>query len=72
MSHPCPSRPPSSEHAAAHPGAPRLGVGDLSRPRGGRFGPEYGGDGHRSHQNRLDVDVYHLHVRLRPAAGGRR
>ena len=47
------------EHAAAHPGAPRLVVGDLSRPHGGRFGPEYGGDGHRSHQNGLDVDVYY-------------
>jgi murein endopeptidase len=47
------------EHAAAHPGAPRLVVGDLSRPRGGRFGPELGGDGHRSHQNGLDVDVYY-------------
>ena len=37
------------EHAAAHPGAPRLVVGDLSRPR----------DGHRSHQNGLDADVYY-------------
>jgi hypothetical protein len=46
-------------HALAHPGAPRLVVGDLSRPRGGRFGPELGGDGHRSHQNGLDVDVYY-------------
>jgi Penicillin-insensitive murein endopeptidase len=49
----------AAEHAAAHPGAPRLVVGDLSRPRGGRFGPEFGGDGHRSHQNGLDVDVYY-------------
>jgi murein endopeptidase len=47
------------EHQAAHPGASRLVVGDLSRPRGGRFGPEFGGDGHRSHQNGLDVDVYY-------------
>jgi murein endopeptidase len=47
------------EHAAAHPGAARLVVGDLSRPHGGRFGPEYGGDGHRSHQNGLDADVYY-------------
>jgi murein endopeptidase len=46
-------------HAAAHPDAPRLVVGDLSRPRGGRFGPEFGGDGHRSHQNGLDADVYY-------------
>jgi murein endopeptidase len=49
----------AAEHAAAHPGAPRLVVGDLSRPHGGRFGPEYGGDGHRSHQNGLDADVYY-------------
>jgi hypothetical protein len=49
----------AEEHAAAHPGAPRLVVGDLSRPRGGRFGREYGGDGHRSHQNGLDADVYY-------------
>jgi murein endopeptidase len=49
----------AAEHAAAHPGAPRLVVGDLSRPRGGRFGREFGGDGHRSHQNGLDADVYY-------------
>jgi murein endopeptidase len=46
-------------HAAAHPGAPRMVVGDLSRPGGGRFGREFGGDGHRSHQNGLDVDVFY-------------
>jgi murein endopeptidase len=49
----------AAEHAAAHPDAPRLVVGDLSRPHGGRFGREYGGDGHRSHQNGLDADVYY-------------
>jgi Penicillin-insensitive murein endopeptidase len=49
----------AEEHAAAHPGAARLVIGDLSRPHGGRFGPEYGGDGHRSHQNGLDADVYY-------------
>ena len=49
----------AGEHAAAHPDAPRLVVGDLSRPRGGKFGKEYGGDGHRSHQNGLDADVYY-------------
>jgi hypothetical protein len=42
-----------AEHAAAHPGAARVGVGDLSRPEGGPFGPK-----HVSHQNGLDVDVY--------------
>jgi hypothetical protein len=42
------------EFERAHPGAPRVGVGDLSRPRGGDFGPR-----HVSHQNGLDVDVYY-------------
>ena len=51
-------------YAAAHPDAPRLVVGDLSRPRGGRFGREFGGDGHRSHQNGLDVDVGQVDRRL--------
>jgi hypothetical protein len=49
----------AEEHAAAHPDTPRLVVGDLSRPHGGKFGQEYGGDGHRSHQNGLDADVYY-------------
>jgi murein endopeptidase len=44
----------------AHPGAPRVGVGDLSLPRGGYFGPEVGGGiGHATHQNGLNVDVYY-------------
>ena len=34
-------------------------IGDLSRPRGGHFGPEFGGTGHASHQNGLDVDIYY-------------
>jgi murein endopeptidase len=42
-----------------HLGAPRVGVGDLSRPRGGDFGVRYGILGHASHQNGLDVDVYY-------------
>jgi murein endopeptidase len=42
-----------------HPDAPRLLVGDLSRPRGGDFGRRFGGLGHVSHQNGLDVDVYY-------------
>jgi murein endopeptidase len=51
------------EYAAAHPSAPRVGIGDLSRPRGGPFGPK-----HASHQNGLDVDVYYprLDRRERP------
>jgi hypothetical protein len=47
------------EHRNAHPGAPRLAIGDLSRPEGGDFGPEYGALGHASHQNGLDVDIYY-------------
>jgi len=43
----------------AHPDAPRVLVGDLSRQRGGWFGRRYGGLGHLSHQNGLDVDVYY-------------
>ena len=47
------------DFAAANPGAPRLGVADLSRPRGGVFDSRFGGLGHASHQNGLDVDVYY-------------
>jgi murein endopeptidase len=47
------------EYAKAHPGAPRVLVGDLSRQTGGSFGAQYGGPGHSSHQNGLDVDVYY-------------
>jgi Penicillin-insensitive murein endopeptidase len=46
-------------YATAHPHAPRVGIGDLSRPHGGDFGPRYGGIGHASHQNGLDADVYY-------------
>ncbi|HXV58430.1 MAG TPA: penicillin-insensitive murein endopeptidase [Gaiellaceae bacterium] len=51
------------EYAAAHPTAPRVGIGDLSRRRGGPFGPK-----HVSHQNGLDADVYYprLDRRERP------
>jgi murein endopeptidase len=41
----------------AHPGAPRVLIGDLSRPRGGPFTGQYGGLGHASHQNGLDMDI---------------
>jgi len=47
------------EYRDAHPDAPRVLVGDLSRPQGGPFGARYGGLGHASHQNGLDVDVYY-------------
>jgi hypothetical protein len=46
-------------YSAANPAAPRVGIGDLSRPHGGDFGPRYGLPGHVSHQNGLDVDVYY-------------
>jgi murein endopeptidase len=41
-------------YAAAHPEAPRVGIGDLSKPGGGPFGPV-----HATHQNGLDADVYY-------------
>jgi murein endopeptidase len=47
------------EHRAAYPFAPRVGVGDLSRPNGGNFGRRFGGIGHASHQNGLDVDLFY-------------
>jgi murein endopeptidase len=46
-------------YRAAHPGVPRVGIGDLSRRHGGPFGARYGGLGHVSHQNGLDADVYY-------------
>jgi murein endopeptidase len=49
----------AADYAAAHPDAPRVVIGDLSRRHGGDFGRRYGGQGHRSHQNGLDVDVYY-------------
>jgi murein endopeptidase len=48
-----------AEYRAAHPEAPRVGIGDLSRRHGGHFGPEFGGLGHMTHQNGLDVDLYY-------------
>jgi murein endopeptidase len=53
------------DYHAAHPRAARMAVGDLSRPHGGNFGPQFGYIGHASHQNGLDVDVYY------PRADGR-
>jgi hypothetical protein len=44
---------------ARHPELPRLAIGDLSRPRGGRFGRTTDFVGHASHQNGLDVDIYY-------------
>ena len=60
-----------ADYAAANPDAPRVGIGDLSRPRGGEFGSRFGGTGHASHQNGLDVDVYYPR-RDRPRASAPR
>jgi murein endopeptidase len=46
-----------AEYQAANPTAPRLGIADISRPHGGPFGRRFGGLGHASHQNGLDVDI---------------
>ncbi|MGH2989969.1 MAG: penicillin-insensitive murein endopeptidase [Solirubrobacterales bacterium] len=56
------------EFAAAHPRAPRIGIGDLSRPRGGDFGPRYGLPGHASHQSGLDADLYYPRLDRRERA----
>jgi murein endopeptidase len=57
-----------ADFSAAHPRAPRIGIGDLSRPAGGDFGVRYGLPGHVSHQNGLDADLYYprLDRRERP------
>lgn len=47
----------TTAYALAHPGYARVGVADLSRIGGGPFGRHFGGLGHRSHQNGLDVDI---------------
>jgi murein endopeptidase len=49
----------ASSYRQANPGAPRLGIGDLSRRHGGPFGREFGGLGHNSHQNGLDADIWY-------------
>ena len=45
----------AADFARAHPTAPRLTIGDLSRPHGGSFGAGL----HASHQNGLDADIYY-------------
>ena len=47
------------DYRLANAGVPPVVIGDLSRPFGGPFGSEFGGLGHVSHQNGLDVDVYY-------------
>jgi len=49
-----------ADFARAHPSAPRVAVGDLSRPNGGDFGAAHSPRvPHFSHQNGLDADVYY-------------
>ena len=50
------------DYRLANPLAPRVGIGDLSRRHGGEFGRRFGGLGHASHQNGLDVDVYYPRI----------
>lgn len=59
------------DYHLAHPTAPRVLVGDLSRPFGGPFFSDFGGLGHHSHQNGLDVDVFYPRAdrALGPPAG---
>ena len=47
------------DYFVAHPDAPRIAIGDLSRPQGGIFDERYGGIGHASHQNGRDIDIYY-------------
>jgi murein endopeptidase len=49
-------------YRAANPGAPRVGIADLSRTHGGPFGNNFGGLGHVSHQNGLDADILYPRV----------
>jgi murein endopeptidase len=49
----------AADYSATHPDAPPILIGDLSRPDGGNFGKRFGGLGHASHQNGLDVDIYY-------------
>jgi hypothetical protein len=45
------------QYRTADTGAPRVGIMDIARRRGGPFGRAFGGLGHASHQNGLDIDV---------------
>jgi murein endopeptidase len=47
----------AAEYRAANPGVARIGIEDISRPFGGPFGKRFGGLGHASHQNGLDIDI---------------
>ena len=58
----------AADYRRAHPNAPRVAIGDLSRPRGGGFGRRFGGLGHVSHQNGLDADIYYPRLDRRELA----
>jgi murein endopeptidase len=45
------------EYRTERDGVQRVGIMDLSRTHGGRFGRNFGGLGHASHQNGLDADI---------------
>jgi len=47
------------DYRLANPGAPPVLIGDISLPYGGPFGSDFGGLGHASHQNGLDVDIFY-------------
>jgi murein endopeptidase len=59
------------EFREAHPDVPPILIADLSRPKGGPFGPRYGGLGHGSHQNGLDADVMYPRRDRAPSAAVR-
>jgi murein endopeptidase len=45
------------QYRATDIAAPRVGIMDIARHHGGAFGPSFGGLGHASHQNGLDIDI---------------
>jgi murein endopeptidase len=49
-------------YRVANPGVARIGIGDIARRHGGHFGREFGGLGHASHQNGLDVDIWYPRI----------
>ncbi|HVE68680.1 MAG TPA: penicillin-insensitive murein endopeptidase [Solirubrobacteraceae bacterium] len=51
-----------ARYRSRRPEAARVGVADLSLPRGGRFGRRYGGLGHASHRNGRDADVLYPRI----------
>jgi murein endopeptidase len=44
-------------YRTARDSAQRVGIMDIAREHGGPFGRNYGGLGHASHQNGLDIDI---------------